>query len=63
MAAAVVIGAGIYACVGVAFACALLWRGLAKLDSVAGHSGWQFRCMIFPGLVALWPLWVRRWLL
>ena len=54
--------AGLYIAAGVVFAGALLWRGLGKIDPAAGRSGWPFRMLIFPGLVALWPVCAAKWL-
>lgn len=35
-------------------------KGLARLDSAAGHGPWGFRLLISPGLVALWPWLLTR---
>jgi hypothetical protein len=55
-----------YAGVGGVFA---LWfcldlggRGVSRLDHAARGSGVLFRAMIFPGVVALWPLMLMKWL-
>jgi hypothetical protein len=37
-------------------------RGVDKIDPVASGSSWGFRLIILPGVVALWPLLLRRWL-
>ena len=30
------------------------------MDAAAGGAGWFFRCLITPGIVALWPLLWRK---
>ena len=52
----------IYAALGVLFAGAFHWRGLARLDAGTQGAGWGFRLLITPGVVALWPLLALRWL-
>ena len=47
---------------GLVVALALELRGLARIDPAVTGSSWGFRIAIFPGLVALWPLLLRRWL-
>ena len=51
----------IYAAVGALFALAFVIAGVTKLDSEARGSGWGFRAIIFPGVVAFWPLLLSRW--
>ncbi len=53
---------GAYAALGVAFAVPFLARGIGRLDSGAHGSGWGFRLIVLPGVVAFWPLLLRRWL-
>ncbi|MEO7795655.1 MAG: hypothetical protein ABIV06_12870, partial [Thermoanaerobaculia bacterium] len=43
-------------------AVAFLPRGIERVDSGAPGSGWGFRLIVLPGVVALWPLLLRRWL-
>jgi hypothetical protein len=50
-----------YAAVGTLFAAAFLTRGLARLDPAAQEAPWAFRLIIFPGVAALWPLLLSRW--
>ena len=50
-----------YAGVGLLFALAFAYRGAQKIDDQASGSGFLFRCLIFPGSVAFWPLLLRRW--
>jgi hypothetical protein len=52
----------VYAALGVLFAGAFHWRGLARLDAGVQGAGWVFRLLITPGIAALWPLLAVRWL-
>lgn len=49
-----------YAAFGGAFALAFVSLGVDHLDATAKTIG--FRLTIFPGVVALWPLLLSRWL-
>jgi hypothetical protein len=51
-----------YVVLGGAFACAYLLVGVDRLDSQAKGAGIGFRIAIAPGVVALWPLLLRRWI-
>ncbi len=53
---------GAYAALGVVFAVPFLVRGIERLDPGARDSGWGFRLIVLPGVVAFWPLLLRRWL-
>ena len=53
---------GAYAALGAAFAVPFLVRGIERLDSGAHGSSWGFRLIVFPGVVAFWPLLLRRWI-
>ena len=52
---------GLYALVGLLFALPFLSRGVGRVDPAAAESGWGFRLIILPGVVALWPLLALRW--
>ena len=56
----VLVLAGAYLAAGVVVALGIEWRGLPRIDRLAGHGSPGFRILIFPGLVALWPLMLRR---
>jgi hypothetical protein len=59
-----IVGAfALYAAIGVVFATAFVAAGARGLDPAVKSSSWGFRAMIFPGVVALWPLLAKRWLL
>ena len=51
-----------YFVIGVVFACAYLLAGVDRLDSQAKGAGIGFRIAIAPGVVALWPLLLKRWI-
>ena len=50
----------IYVGVGAAFAALFVWRWVGRLDSAAEHGTWGFRVLVWPGVAALWPLFVIR---
>jgi hypothetical protein len=45
---------------GAAFAAVFLWRWVGGLDAAAAHGTLGFRLLVFPGVAALWPLFVVR---
>jgi hypothetical protein len=51
-----------YTAVGVAFAIAFVLFGISRVDPVAEHSRVGFRLVVMPGVAALWPLLLGRWL-
>jgi hypothetical protein len=51
----------IYAAIGSLFALAFVSAGITRVDAEAKGSGWGFRAIIFPGVVAFWPLLLSRW--
>jgi hypothetical protein len=53
---------GLYAALGLLFAIAFVTRGIERVDSGAHGSGWGFRLIVLPGVVALWPLLLSRWM-
>jgi hypothetical protein len=52
-----------YAAVGAIFGIAFVTRGAGRIDPVARRGTWGFKALVFPGVVALWPLLLRRWIL
>lgn len=50
----------LYAAVGAAFAAVFLWRAVGRFDTAAEQATWGFRVLVFPGVAALWPLFVVR---
>jgi hypothetical protein len=54
--------AALYGAVGFLFALAFLTVGVGRIDPGARGSGIGFRLTILPGVVALWPLMLVRWI-
>lgn len=56
--------AGAYAGAGLLFALLFLFvlRGVDRIDPSAREATWGFRLIVLPGVAALWPLLLRRWL-
>ncbi|MCI0352764.1 MAG: hypothetical protein L0Z53_25360 [Acidobacteriales bacterium] len=52
----------IYVLLGVLFALLFVTRGVQSIDTQAHNAPIGFRLIIFPGVVAFWPLLFRRWL-
>jgi hypothetical protein len=46
---------------GTVFAFLFHRRGAAVIDPAAHQTGWGFRLVITPGIIALWPLLALRW--
>ena len=59
---AVLQGFAIYAAAGVVFALAFLAFGLKRIDNGAKDTSLAFRLIVLPGLIALWPLMLIRWI-
>ena len=53
---------GAYGAFGVIFAIAFVVRGIRSVDPVAMGSTIGFRLIVFPGVVALWPLLLQTWI-
>ena len=51
-----------YGLAGAVFAFAFVLFGIHRVDSVAEHAPIGFRLIVMPGVAALWPLLLRRWL-
>jgi len=49
-----------YLACGAIFAVPFLWRWVARLDALAAHATLGFRALVFPGVTALWPIFVIR---
>ena len=58
----VVRGLGLYLLAGLVVGLPLVARGLARVDGAAERATVGFRLIVLPGVVALWPLLLRRWL-
>ena len=55
-------GVALYAAAGAVFAVAFLLLGITRIDNGAKGAGLGFRLLLIPGLIALWPLMLIRWL-
>jgi len=53
---------GIYLACGLVFAVPFALFGAEKIDPHAAHGSWGFRLLIIPGIMAFWPLLLRRWM-
>jgi hypothetical protein len=53
---------GIYLALGFVFSLVFMWKGFAKVDESVKGSGWFFKVLIFPGMVAFWVLFLNKWL-
>lgn len=52
----------VYAGVGLLFALPFVLRGVERIDPAARGASWGFRLIVVPGVIAFWPLLLRRWL-
>lgn len=55
-------GLALYGALGLAFAIPFTWRGASRIDPAAARGTPGFRILILPGVVALWPILLLRWL-
>lgn len=60
LAESLLVCAALYALCGALYAARFLTRRIERVDPCAHGSGWGFRLLILPGVVALWPLLWRR---
>jgi len=51
-----------YGLAGAVFAVAFVTVGIHRVDPVAEHAPVGFRLIVLPGVAALWPLLLVRWL-
>jgi hypothetical protein len=51
-----------YESVGALFAIAFVSRGVSRMDGQAAGAGLGFRLIILPGVAALWPVLLHRWI-
>ncbi len=60
-AAGLVLALEVYAALGLAFALAFVTFGVQEIDPEAKGAGVGFRVLIIPGVMAFWPMLLRRW--
>ena len=53
---------GLYLLFGLLFSLIFLWRGLQKVDEATSEAGFWFKLLIFPGMCALWPVFLKKWI-
>ncbi len=53
---------GLYAMAGLVFAIVFVSFGVRRVDPTANGSSVAFRLMILPGVAALWPVLLSRWI-
>ena len=51
-----------YGVTGAVFAAAFVTRGIQRVDPAAEHAPLGFRIIVLPGVAALWPVMLTRWL-
>jgi hypothetical protein len=52
----------VYLSLGLIFAVAFVAAGIERVDPQAKGSGLGFRLIVLPGVTALWPLLLVRWI-
>jgi hypothetical protein len=62
IAAAFLIGLGIYLACGFLFTIPFVLFGVKRIDPHAAYGSWGFRLLIMPGTMAFWPLLLSRWI-
>jgi hypothetical protein len=51
----------LYASIGALFSLVFATFGVGRVDVAARGASLRFRVLILPGVAALWPLMLRRW--
>ncbi len=51
-----------YLLCGLLFSALLFIKGIDRIDPAARHTGFGFRLIVLPGLIALWPFLVKKFL-
>ena len=54
--------AEVYTTIGLLFAAVFLMTGIKHVDPASTGSSVGFRLIILPGVAALWPLMLKRWI-
>ncbi|MDE2652725.1 MAG: hypothetical protein OXI71_02825 [Gemmatimonadota bacterium] len=55
------IALAVYGAAGAVFAVPFALRGAGAIDPAARGGTWGFRVLTVPGVVALWPLMLVKW--
>lgn len=53
---------GIYLAAGLLFAVIFLIKGIERVDASAHGATWGFKLIIIPGIMALWPVLLNKWI-
>ena len=53
---------GLYLVAGLVFAVIFLIKGIEKTDEGAHGGTWGFKLIIIPGILALWPVLLKKWI-
>lgn len=53
---------GIYLLAGLLFAVIFLVKGIERVDESAHGATWGFKLIIIPGIIALWPVLLDKWI-
>ena len=61
VAEALVIALAVYGAAGAVFAVPFALRGAGAVDPAAKGGTWGFRVLTIPGVVALWPVMLVKW--
>jgi hypothetical protein len=62
LASRVLVAFAAYLAIGAIVAAPFLTFGIGRVDPGAEKAPWTFRLLVLPGVVALWPFVLRRWL-
>ena len=55
-------GLAVYALAGAVFAAGFVAAGIQRVDRVAENASLGFRLIVLPGVAALWPVLLVRWI-
>ena len=58
----VLLAVSTYLAIGSIVALLFVFFGIGRIDPSARGAPLTFRALVFPGVVAMWPLILRRWL-
>lgn len=51
-----------YVVIGLVVAVPFVSFGIGRVDPAAKTAPWSFRVLVLPGVIAMWPLVLSRWL-
>jgi hypothetical protein len=62
MARALLYALSTYVAIGTLVAVPFVTSGIGRIDPAAKSAPWTFRALVFPGVVAFWPVFLHRWM-